>query len=83
MKQDAGDAPSDRRLASTGMATRPRESYHWSLIFLRWLVVALVVAQYVTSAAVLRVHRLQNLAIREGWQRATADQQRLVNVGAP
>jgi len=29
------------------------------------------------------VHRLQNLATGEGWQRATADQQRLVNVGAP
>jgi len=64
MKQDAGDAPSDTRPASTGMATRPRESYHWSLIFLHWLVVALVVAQYVTSAAVLRVHRPRPIGVR-------------------
>ncbi len=64
MKQDARDAPSNAHPASTGTATRPRERYHWSLILLHWLIVALVVGQYVTSAAVVRVHRPRPLGMR-------------------
>lgn len=40
------------------------ERYHWSLIILHWLVVALVVAQYVTSAAMLRVHKPRQIFAR-------------------
>jgi cytochrome b561 len=61
MKQDAHEAPSN---TSPVMAAPPRELYHWSLVFLHWLVVALVVVQYVTSPAMLRVHRPRQIFTR-------------------
>jgi hypothetical protein len=51
MKPDSFNTPSTASLTTV----MRRAHYHWSLILLHWVIVALVIVQYVTSAAMLRV----------------------------
>lgn len=60
MKPDSFNTPS---MASVTTVIR-RAHYHWSLILLHWVIVALVIVQYVTSAAMLRVHRPRSVFAR-------------------